>query len=339
MSVDIARSTGALAAETVVEVAWAQWSALTAAAVPAEYPRVWSIIDPEALVLVSLAVRDRERRLNDLLAGWARIGSSLLSIQRLKSLARDYPETVGEQVPEFARWAADAGDRRWRSHASDEEKTFGAHPRDKELGTLRLVEGPALMLRLRAGIGVGAKADLLTFLLGMGGAAADLKTIALATAYSDRAMRTAADEMALARFIHEIEGPPSAYRADPEVWGTVLEVQRPSSRSTSPPAVPPWRFWSVAFAFLTSVIAWERKAHQEGWSSYLASSRARDLMEVHRRRLRYLDVSVAGVPDTRGAAYLDSVHDVVEQVSTWARRTLKEWRGTRAGAGPPPNAR
>lgn len=324
MSVDIAHSTGALAAETAVEVAWAQWSALTAAAVPAEQPRVWSIIDPEALILISLAVRDRERRLNDLLAGWARIGSSLLSIQRLKSLAREYPEAVSDQVPEFARWAADAGDRRWRSYATDQEDLPGTQPREKELGPLRLVEGPALMLRLRAGIGVGAKADLLTFLLGMGGAAADLKTIALATAYSDRAMRTAADEMALARFIHEIEGQPTAFRADPAAWGAVLEIYRPYGRSAARPAVPSWRFWSVAFAFLTAVVAWEQEARQEGWSSYVASSRARDLMEAHRRRLRYLDVSAARVPDTRGAAYLDLFHGAVEQVSTWVHRALQE---------------
>lgn len=315
--------TGALAAETAVEVAWAQWSALTAAAVPAGQPRTGSIVDPEALVLVSLAVRDREMRLNDLLAGWARMGSSLLSIQRLKSLAREYPESVSEQVSEFARWAADAGDRRWRSHAAGEEETSETRPRNKELGPLRLVEGPALMLRLRAGIGVGAKADLLTFLLGIGGAA-DLKTIALATGYSNRAVRTAADEMALARFIHEIEGPPSAYRADPHAWGELLEIHRPDVRTASRPAVPPWRFWSIAFAFLTAVIHWERDARQEGWSSYVASSRARDLMEVHRRRVRYLDISAAGVPDARGAAYLDLFHEVVGQVSHWARRALRE---------------
>jgi hypothetical protein len=316
MSVDIARRTGALAAETAVEVAWAQWTALTAAAVPAENPRVRSIIDPEALILVSLAVRERERRLNDLLAGWARIGSSLLSIQRLRSLARDYPASVREQMSEFARWAADAGDRRWRSHASDPDEVSGARPREKELGPLRLIEGSALMLRLRAGIGVGAKADLLTFLLGMGGAAADLKTIVLATGYSDRAMRTAADEMARARFVNEIEGPPSAYRADPDAWKALLELQRHP--------MPPWRFWSVAFAFLTAVIDWEREARQEGWSAYVASSRARDLLEMHRRRLRFIDVSLAGEIDARGTDYLDSFHDVVAQVSTWADRALRK---------------
>lgn len=317
-------SIGTLAAETAVDVAWAQWGALTAAAVPVEQPRVRSIVDPEALILLSLAVRDRERRLNDLLAGWAKAGSSLVSIQRLKTLAKAYPESVREQVPDFARFAADAGDRRWRSHAAETGATIGPTPRQKDIGTLRLTEGPALMLRLRAGIGVGAKADLLTFLLGLQGAATDLKRMALATGYTDRAMRTAAEEMSLARFIHHVEGPPSEYRADAEAWGGVLELHQANTRHRDNLDAPRWHFWSVAFSFLTGVIDWQDRASREGWSDYVASSRARDLMEVHRRRLQNTGVSVTDGRDARGAAYLDSFRDVVEQVSAWAHRSLRE---------------
>jgi hypothetical protein len=324
MSDESVRRISELAAQTAVDVAWAQWSSLTAAAVPADQSRVWSIIDPEALILLSLAVRDRERRLNDLLAGWARIGASLLSVQRLKTLARDYPEQVRAQVPDFARYAAEAGDRRWRSHAAEWGEPRTSQPRKKDLGPLRLVEGPALMLRLRAGIGVGAKADLLSFLLGLGGTAADLKTIALATGYTSRAVRTAAEEMALARFIHEIEGPPSSYLANPKTWGSVLEIYRLGPSATERPSIPPWRFWSVAFAFLTAVIDWEREASQQGWSSYVASSRARDLMEAQRRRLRYLDVKLVSGADARGAEYLQSFREIVETVSGWARKSLAE---------------
>ena len=178
------------------------------------------------------------------------------------------------------------------------------------------------MLRLRAGIDVGAKADLLAFLLGLDGAAADLKTIALATAYSDRAMRTAAEEMSLAGFIHRMEGPPGEYRADPSAWDGVLGFHRATTQATANPGVPRWRFWSIAFAFLTTVIDWERQAIREEWSDYVASSRARDLMEVQRRRLRHMHVVMDG-GDAPGAAYLASFRDIVEQVSAWARRSLE----------------
>jgi hypothetical protein len=262
--------------------------------------------------------------LNDLLAGWARAGSSLLSIQRLKTLAKAYPEAVREQVPDFARYAADAGDRRWRIHATDPDATVGPSPRKKDIGAPRFTEGPMLMLRLRAGIGVGAKADLLTFLLGLQGAAAELKRITLATAYSDRAMRTAAEEMTLARFIHRVEGPPSEYRADPKTWGGVLEFHQANPRHAANSGVPRWRFWSVAFAFLTAVIDWERQANREGWSDYVASSRARDLMEMHRRRLRHTDVAVTDTANARGADYLGSFANIVQEVSAWTRRSLGE---------------
>jgi hypothetical protein len=329
MSGDVARSIGTLAGDTAVEAAWAQWGVLTAAAVPVERRRVWTIVDPEALVLLSLAARSRERRLDDLLAGWARAGSALLSVQRLRTVAKTFPTPVREQVGDFARYAAEAGDPRWRSHAARVGERSGPEPRRKDPGPLRVVEGPALMLRLRAGFGVGAKADLLAFLLGLGGASAGLKAITVATGYSDRAMRTAAEEMALARFIHEVQGPPSAYRADPAAWARVLEIHRLAARAEPEPSIPPWSFWSVAFAFLAAVVEWAGAAEREAWSDYVASSRARDLVESHRRRLGYLHLDLAA-DDVRGAAYLDTFHDLVERVAAWTEGRL--YTGDSGGA-------
>jgi len=313
MCSDIVRSIGAAAEEAAVEAAWAQWAAITSVAVPAGQPRVWAIVDPEALILVSIAVRHRERRLDDLLAGWARTGSSLVSIQRLKALAKHFPTQVQEQVGYFARHAADAGDRRWLAHASD-GGAEGFVDRGKELGPPRLLDGPGLMLRLRAGIGVGAKADLLTYLLGIQGASADLRALTVATGYSDRALRTAADEMALARFIRTVPGTPSAYRADPDAW---MPLTGAGSGD-----VPPWRFWSLAFAFLAAVGAWEREASLHGWSCYVASSRARDLMELHGPRMRYLSAQLDSGSEARGAEYLDVFMRTVQRMALWAREHL-----------------
>jgi hypothetical protein len=318
MCSDVVRRIGAAAEEAVVEAAWAQWAAITADAVPAGKPRVWTIVDPEALILASIAVRHRERRLDDLLAGWARTGSSLVSIQRLKALAKHFPGQVQEEVGYFARHAADAGDRRWLAHAGAE----GFSDRGKELGVPRLLDGPALMLRLRAGIGVGAKADLLTYLLGIHGASADLRALTVATGYSDRALRTAADEMALARFIRTVAGTPSAYRADPEAWMPLFGAGGGD--------VPPSRFWSVAFAFLAAAGAWEREASHNGWSCYVASSRARDLMEVHAPRMRYLSAQLDSGSEARGAEYLDVFERAVQRIARWTREHLYQLENANA---------
>lgn len=321
MSAATVRSIASTAADAAVSIAWAQWGALAPAAVTSAENRAHSIVDPEALVLLSLAVRQHEARLTDLLAGWARSGSALLSIQRLKTLAREFPESVRRQVPDFARFAADAGDRRWQAHAAPPGDLQGPVPRSKDVGPLRLDGPTTLMLRLRAGMGVGAKADLLTFLLGLDGAPADLKTISLATAYTGRALRTATAEMALAGFLDEIPGPPDAYRAQPERWAQVLAVGSGRASADHGSVLAPWRFWSVIFALLVEVTEWEREAQQAGWSAYVASSRARDLMDRYRRPLRSAGLILAPGAEARGAVFLAEFQSAVEQVAEWTRRS------------------
>jgi hypothetical protein len=322
MSADVVARIGALATRAALDAAWAQWSALTSAAAPARGAAAGSIVDPEALVLVSLALRERERRLDDLLFGWASSGSTLLSVQRLKTLAAHFPRVARAAIPEFAAWAADAGDRRWRSYATTGDTPPGVQPRRKDLGPLRLLDRPALMLRLRAGFGVGAKADVLAVLLGMEGAAADLKTIALATGFSGRAIRTAAEEMRLAAFIHERGGTPSAYRADAQTWGAVLATGPRAARAAAGAWMPRWGFWWIAYAFLAAVIEWERQGRAEGWSAYVAGSRGRDLVEEHRKRLWRLDVHPTEVREAAGGEFLETLEGLLERTAAWTRAAV-----------------
>src|SRR5512135_2302956 len=57
------------AGSAAVDVAWKQWASVTPAAAPVEDRPAWTIIDPEALVIASLAFQDSERRFLDLAAG------------------------------------------------------------------------------------------------------------------------------------------------------------------------------------------------------------------------------------------------------------------------------
>ncbi|HLM67799.1 MAG TPA: hypothetical protein VK358_09740, partial [Longimicrobium sp.] len=166
MSGSIVRKIAAQVRETAADTAWAQWSALTAAAVDARARRPWSTVDPEALILVSLAIRRHERRLNDVVLGLARSGTRLLSVQRMSTLVEAYSTHAQAGFHQFAWAAAEAGDQRWAPHA--ERPPADAQPeRAKRLGPLRLMDGPGLMLRLRTGLGVGVRADVLAYLLGM----------------------------------------------------------------------------------------------------------------------------------------------------------------------------
>lgn len=316
MSKGLVRSIGERARRTAVEVAGAQWSALASPGASNAERRPRAIVDPEALVLLSLAMRGREPHLDETVFAWARRGSALLSVQRMTSLAETFPLSTREAMGDFA---AQAGDRRWRAHAGPAHDDHPP-PREVPLGPLRLTQGPALMLRLRAGFGVGAKADLLTFLLGLRGTPAPVSQMAAATGYSGRAVRTAAEEMALAGFIERVDSAPVSYLADHTAWAGVLRLFRLSASRT--PEVPHWRYWSVVFAFLAEVDCWAREAEEQGWSAYHASSRARDFVADHARPMRLAGLRLPEPEPGGGAAFLEDLAAEMDRVHAWCVKQL-----------------
>lgn len=72
--------------EACIGAAWRQWTVLGAGMALTTEGRASSIIDPEALLLLSLAMESVERRLADMVAWWVEVGSKLLSVQRTKTL-------------------------------------------------------------------------------------------------------------------------------------------------------------------------------------------------------------------------------------------------------------
>jgi hypothetical protein len=322
MSNDAVHNIRELAEGTLLEASWAQWAVLSAAAIPAHSRRAWTIVDPEALVLASLTVGHRERRLDDMVASWAGTAAHLMSMHRMRAIAAGFPGSVRDRLGVFTTPATTAGDKRWRRLET------GGHtpeytPRVKDLGDLRLFEGPALTVRLRAGFGVNAKADLLSLLIGFGGAAAGLKVIAAATAYTERAIRTATEEMTLAGFIHEIEGRPSSFYADPTAWAEVLQSRRLDGRERrGGSSLPSWRFWSAAFAFLAQVIDWSLEQESKAWTGYVAGSRARDLVEAQARRLRQARIDLPSTTPGAGEDFLDVFGEVVQRVAKWTTEGL-----------------
>lgn len=311
-----------LAEGTLLDAAWAQWSLLTTIAIPADEKRAWTIVDPEALVFASLAVGHRERRLDDMVASWATGVAHLMSLHRMRSMATGFPQSVAERVSVFTTPATAAGDRRWKRLGTGQHS--GEYtPRNKGIGPLRLDEGPALTVRLRAGIGVSAKADVLSLLIGRAGVPADLKVIAAVTGYTERAVRTATEEMTLAGFIHEIEGRPSSFYADPGAWTNLLQARRPRRADGSEAAgLPPWRFWAAVFAFLAHVVTWCVEQDRKGWTPYVAGSRARDLLEAHTRRLRQAQVELPQAAHGSRESVLNDFEEVVGTVAKWSNEGL-----------------
>jgi len=286
---------------------WRQWSALGAAIAGERWGR--SIVDPEGLVLASLSLTEEERRLWDVLYWWVKVGAPLLSVQRIKNLAVRFPESTRARLGAFAHLAHREGrDFRWRSlESAPPEKAIRS---EKKLsGDPQLHHPAALMLRLRVGLGVGVKADLVAFLLATGGAWVTVKGIAEGLSYTPRAIHRAVDALVAARFIQATMATPAAYRVDPKAWGPLLE---PSGKPLA------WRYWPPVFALVGDLAEW---AGGEGAlpkaTTYVLSSRARDLVEQHRVAFVRNQIEIPRPEDYPGETYLQAFEETLKRLALW----------------------
>ncbi|UCC71564.1 MAG: hypothetical protein JSV86_14400 [Gemmatimonadota bacterium] len=256
--------------EATLEILWKQWASVGSPA--SARGGAQSIIDPEALVLTSLALREQERRLWDLVADWARVGSRFLSVQRIGNLLPAYPDATRGSLEEFASLAQEAGkDHRWKKYAQGvvkvqphREKLLASEP--------SLVEGSTLMLRLRSGIGVGIKADMLAFLIGCAGSSISAKMIADATHYTEPAVRRAADDMTTAQLVFSSQGTPAEYHVIRPAWKKLLALKE----------YPAWMYWHEVFALAAQFLIWEHETHTRTVSEYARQVRYRQFFSEHR---------------------------------------------------------
>lgn len=302
--------------ETSIQAAWTQWASLGASALQGSDEQAGSIIDLEALLLFSFYLEPAERRLRDFAYWWAEVGSDLVSVQRTKTLMKSFPSEAEERLGMFARWAVDAGDKRWRRFASDETPaTQGRSGKGSEKP--RLGAPSALVLRLRAGFGVSAKADVLAYLLGIGEQSASTQETAEATQYSRATVGGALGDMARAGFIQETTGRPARYFALAQPWAQLLEL---NGRDEASEDALVWRHWAGVFAFLACADRLVQKTGDE--SDYLVSSHARDLFETYTATFEKNRIQVPRPEDYRGAAYLKGFHETTRIVADWTERHL-----------------
>lgn len=338
--------------EALLTVVWEQWRVLGAGAssrsaraatvgvVEDATHHRHAIVDPEALVLVSLMLLDHERRLGDLLHDWGARNADLLSVQRMKNLVANYSEPLraplARRVAWFAAVARDVGkDLRWRSVAqawdgsTDRWSDVGTHHDSRTLSAgygraagahaplnaatkaratrARLDSGGTLMLQLRLGLGVGVKSDLLAVLLATERGPATVREIANATGYTQAAVRRAADDLAAARLIESRDGQPVGYLATYDAWASLLGLRDHRLR---------WADWHQRFLFCTDVLHWADAARERPLSVYAFGAHGRDLIERHRAAFERDRIAVWSVhaPVQDAGAF---VSKSVRALATW----------------------
>lgn len=259
--------------EAAVQAAWTQWAALGYVLPSVNNRDGHAIVDPEALVLATLALRDYERRFEHVLWGWMDRTSRLLSASRITSLLKDYPAWMSERVARFAADAVAAGDPRWKKLAGKAQRTV-QQPAGKGVpsSTTPLRQRTTLMLRLRLAFGVGIKADALTCLIARMGGRATIREIADDLGYFDRAVRRSVEDLAAAQLIDAEATSPVSYQVRAGPWFALLGLDR-----NEPPA---WRHWRDLYAIVVRLDAWAAAADEASLSQYVAASRLRDTFDA-----------------------------------------------------------
>ena len=301
-----------------------------------------SVVDPEALVLLSAVLSPGEPRLDAALAWWAVSGPRLLSVQRLKALAGGFPPCMSALV-EFGARAWVAGDRRWFSSAASVPSLPGGPPADGPPPPVHepsLRHPSALLLRLRAGFGVGAKSDVLALLLGTGGSAGGRRAggtgltarqMARELAYAAGTVKRVAHELALAGMVDESDEHPARYAGRGQAWAELLAPRGPRRATAGGATLPTWGQWAQRFALTAHALAWcERAAASAGSSGASAATDAADAADA---------AGTGGAADatsadaTTGATTAERGLDGDTAIELQARALLDAQRGTWRGLG------
>lgn len=269
----------------LLENVWSQWMLLGATAGGRRPSRPPAQIDPEALLHASLALREREPRLDDVLRGWLRANASLLSVQRVRNLAPHYAnlrEPAGKQALAWLAHLAltEGKDARWRALAATSPLTASQSSRASSRARTKSpppalipAEPHHLLFRLRLGLGVGIKADVVAFLLGRNDDWHTIRAIAGALSYTVMPTRRALEDLANAAFIERRAGHPVRYRLTPTRWQGLLAL--PASGFS-------WGSWDERFRFASDWLSWARKPRRVELTDYVCSVEAREVLARHK---------------------------------------------------------
>jgi hypothetical protein len=245
------------------------------------------MVDPEALILMSLWMAEHEQRLDDVVWSWTTENSSLLSIQRLRNMRESFPAEAKTRLASLAASRTDqSNDPRWKSLKAPKSRGFVARQSKVRAIPSRFDGWPTLTLQLRLGMGVGVKADVLAFVLGVGSVGPDwtnVATIADAVSYTPAAVRRAADDLARARFIRTLDTDrrPSSHRMysmQASEWANLLRVSVHQ---------PGWAYWTRHYLFVVDLLAWLDRSSAASVKDYAKDVKARELLTRHGHALQH----------------------------------------------------
>lgn len=292
--------------DLTTELLWRQWRAVGGSATSGA---PWgSIVDLEAIILASLFLGDREPRITDILYSWVELNAPLLSAQRLKNLQKLYPEAVHARVAQFVAQARALHKHpRWQT-LSDVDLAAELYQEPKVPRAARIANNSAatLMLRLRAALGVGVKADALAVILG-NGRPTTVAELSATLGYTAVGCRAALADLSRAGFVYSVGGRPAAFVAPEQEWQALLRL---ASR-------PVWVNWHHWFAMVIDIISWTEHANAKQLSDYAMDVGMRELAERH---VMFFRLTAHELDAAAFRRQLGNYPASIEALVTWAQR-------------------
>lgn len=185
--------------ENLAHLAWSLWTEIGVAGLERRHRDF--LIVPEELIILTSALSEFDPRLRDEALDWCIHYHRFISPIRLHILAKKHEEYIARPFSVFSATLNVAADIRTKWAVLTNTSPLKLQPSGKSI--LRSFEIPSMLnFRLRSFLGVGAKADILAFLLAEereGFIASDL----LETGYSKRHIAAILEDLAAAGILSE----------------------------------------------------------------------------------------------------------------------------------------
>lgn len=317
-----------------LEFAWRQWAqaGLSANVTGLDH---WAI-DPEALVLFTIAVARHDPRLFDEMLDWLAANRRLLSMQRLRNLSSRFPVDAC-LVGAVIAWAGEPPPTLWLKSqrvtsqvppnmpvfspdvlgfVGESDPTFAEYgyirPRATRSGKSREpdIRIPAnFAFQLRHLFGPGSRSEVTRVLLTLRDGSLDAARISDESGFAKRNVNDTLASLTASRTVKaRWSGNKRHFIAFKDKWATLLEVG-PSGKQ-----MPSFVSWIHLFPASLTILAWLDDEAESNDSEYLLSSQARDLMKHVTRDLEITGIDVSPKRPAPGTAYLSAFAEVVELV-------------------------
>lgn len=323
------------AIERALDFAWSSWAQLGVAAQPAaEDARA---ADPEALIVFTFEVGRHDARLFDEVLDWLRENERLVSVQRLRNLARGEREarTVQAALDWLSRFRRNPRfETRGRRPATEETEPLFAHGGGEAWKTDPIflahgfVRGPAeptyksrrpdVMLpinfafRTRLALGVNSRAEVIRYLLTVPAPDVSAQLVTQITRYAKQNVADTLEGLVEAGAVSAFTvANERRYTIDRAAWAAALGLEAAD--------LPRHREWPQLLEAVRRIIRFLEDPALDDRSPYLRASAARDLVETIEPDLLFAGVPVRGkgVP---GADYWDAFEETVDGALEALRR-------------------